>query len=321
MATYYLFLLFLCQQTIVSGVTQLSIIEGEPISVNVCMSIEREDAVNWFKDREINTNKLIVNSANRQSGNFSMDGTSGNLVIKQVNRKDAGLYTCQVVEKAKESHCIETYDLNVYYMDSPILTSYTENYIFYCEWAEIYPDIKPDVQWIYNGEIRDTKTTKYNVITTNKTSMLMVHQVSENDFGNYACRITVETRAGNMSKTSKVGEIKHTAACSFDESSRSVRRRSLDLWLIVIVCAAISFVCIIGVLWSAVNRRNQTSEFSSSITGPENEDDLPVPLHPYISQPVIIPDVCDGMTRSTTMATIETDNMSLNWSGYDEVQS
>ncbi|XP_071958322.1 uncharacterized protein [Antedon mediterranea] len=341
MATY-LFLLFLIQQTIASQTRRLPIIEGEQLLVIPalsCLSPAEVDSTSWFNGTGTHPTKLLVNSANNSKfGNFLINDIYGDLIIQRVKREDAGLYTSHVVAIDEVNGYTNTYHLEIYYIDFPTLTSYTENnsseinnVIFHCEWGEIYPQNDPNITWIHNGKTLDidTKTTKYNVITKEKTSTLVFHQFSDTDFGNYACRITVETKKGNMTKTSNLEEIgPQKAVSNVDEdtsSNKSIRKRSLGLWFIVFVCATVFIVCVIGVLLSITNRKRkrdsrnlyQTSEFTSSITGgPDNGDNLPVPpSYLDVTEHVNIPDVCDG----TTMATIETETISVNCLVYDEI--
>ncbi|XP_071959376.1 cell adhesion molecule CEACAM6-like [Antedon mediterranea] len=181
----------------------ISVIEGESITIPAGGGIRKDEihSISWFKGKNIR-HQVIVNSVNRQSGRFSIVNAYGDLMIQNVSREDAGYYTVQVVKSGEENQETMTYPLDVYYMDFPTLTSNTKNnndskyIIFHCQWSEIYPKMKPNVTWIQNGNLLDPNTIKYK--GSNTIINRVVYQVSENDYGNYACRVTVETMAGNM---------------------------------------------------------------------------------------------------------------------------
>ncbi|XP_071958075.1 cell adhesion molecule CEACAM7-like [Antedon mediterranea] len=214
MSTFvFLSVLFLIE----NAIAILSIIEGETVTIAVRSGIRNDKihTINWFKGEEISVNLFILNSEASKSGRFSIVNAYGDLRIQNVSREDAGYYTVQVVESGEVYVETMTYHLNVYYTDFPTLTSNIKDntdskyIIFYCQWSNIYPIMKPNVTLIHNGNTLDTNTIKYK--GSNNGVNRVVYQVSENDYGNYACRVTVETSVGIMSKTSNVEEITQSA--------------------------------------------------------------------------------------------------------------
>ncbi|XP_071959378.1 fasciclin-2-like [Antedon mediterranea] len=124
---------------------------------------------------------------------------------------DAGLYTCQVVENGGERDCTETYNLNVYYMESPNIKEYTTNignnvvgYTLCCQWSKMFPKMEPNVTWFQNGNTLEASTT-YVLETQGNVHTMCISYISE--VGDYSCRIDVETSMGNMSKTSNCKEL------------------------------------------------------------------------------------------------------------------
>ncbi|XP_033099086.1 titin-like [Anneissia japonica] len=167
--------------------------------------------VNWFDGgpNETHANNIIVSLVHPYQSHFSIDVTKrtyGDLIIEPVNRGDAGKYTCQVVHKDETTSRVSNYYLIVYYMDPPIISinwNSNSRATFYCSWSIINPDNKPIVRWYLDGSELNTTKAKFNSDEEERKATLVTLNISEQDFGNYTCSITVNTNKGVMNKTSK----------------------------------------------------------------------------------------------------------------------
>ncbi|XP_071959377.1 uncharacterized protein [Antedon mediterranea] len=243
------------------SIETFSVIEGDRtvIPARVDVPINTIQSITWYKFKSPQTNYTIVSLTNRTNGRFSIDGTGknyGDLIIQHADREDARYYTCQILQNRNSREKTITYYLDLYYLVSPTLTTFTENsptgnkYGFYCIWFKMNPEMEPYVAWLHNGHILKTSTTKYSVIKDEERSIqtLIILEMTENDVGEYACRITIETKLGmpNMSKTST---IEYVTISALDSPSSTGLSSTLigGLATVTVVCILVSILtCVIA---------------------------------------------------------------------------
>ncbi|KAK9396008.1 obscurin [Crotalus adamanteus] len=152
-------------------------------SENISLSCEVAQAktdVKWFKD-----GKLITSN---KKFKVEAEDRSHHLVVQQVEKKDAGEYTCeadgqtlnfQVTVTDKE---VEEMFVNKEKVQKEIKAVVSEDVSLSCEVAQA----KTDVKWFKDGKLI-TSNKKFKLVAEGRSRHLMVQQVEKKDGGEYTC--------------------------------------------------------------------------------------------------------------------------------------
>ncbi|XP_042333179.1 obscurin isoform X7 [Sceloporus undulatus] len=156
------------------------------LSENACLACEVAQAnaeVRWFKD-----GRLIRSS---QKFKIEAEGKSRRLIVQQVEKKDAGEYTCEADGQtltfnviATSPKVVEAEDVfaNKEKIQKEIKAISSENATLSCEVGQA----KTEVKWFKEGKLI-TSSKKFKVETEGKSRQLIVQQVEKKDAGEYTC--------------------------------------------------------------------------------------------------------------------------------------
>ncbi|XP_053913944.1 obscurin isoform X11 [Cuculus canorus] len=143
-----------------------------------CEVAQEKTDVKWYKD-----GKLITSS---KKFKVESEGKSRRLVVGQVEKKDAGEYTCEAAGQkltfnidVKEPEVVFT---NKDKVQKEVKAALSENATLSCEVAQE----KTDVKWYKDGKLITT-SKKFKVETEGKSRRLVVGQVEKKDAGEYTC--------------------------------------------------------------------------------------------------------------------------------------
>uniref|UniRef100_A0ABM5GMQ0 Obscurin isoform X5 n=1 Tax=Pogona vitticeps TaxID=103695 RepID=A0ABM5GMQ0_9SAUR len=145
-----------------------------------CEVVQAKTEVKWFKEgKQITSSKKFKVEA---------EGKSRRLVVQQVEKKDAGEYTCEAAGQKLTFNIIVTdakADLvfvNKEKVQKEVKAALSENVSFQCEVAQT----KTEVQWLKDGK-PIASSNKFKVETDGKKRRLSVQQVESKDAGEYTC--------------------------------------------------------------------------------------------------------------------------------------
>uniref|UniRef100_A0A8D2PD00 Obscurin n=1 Tax=Zosterops lateralis melanops TaxID=1220523 RepID=A0A8D2PD00_ZOSLA len=138
--------------------------------------------VKWYKD-----GKLITSS---KKFKVESEGKSRFLVVGQVEKKDAGEYTC---EAAAEDAFI-----NKEKVQKEVKAALSENATLSCEVAQE----KTEVKWYKDGKLI-TSSKKFKVESEGKSRRLVVGQVEKKDAGEYTCEAAGQKLTFKINVTGK----------------------------------------------------------------------------------------------------------------------
>uniref|UniRef100_A0A674IU22 Ig-like domain-containing protein n=1 Tax=Terrapene triunguis TaxID=2587831 RepID=A0A674IU22_9SAUR len=128
-----------------------------------CEVAQAETEVRWHKD-----GKLITSS---KKFKVESEGKSRRLVVEQVEKKDAGEYTCEAAGQKLTFKVIKE-----------VKAVLTESATLSCEVAQA----KTEVKWYKDGKLI-TSSKKFRVESEGKSRRLVVEQVEKKDAGEYTC--------------------------------------------------------------------------------------------------------------------------------------
>uniref|UniRef100_A0A8B9MBB1 Obscurin, cytoskeletal calmodulin and titin-interacting RhoGEF n=1 Tax=Accipiter nisus TaxID=211598 RepID=A0A8B9MBB1_9AVES len=143
-----------------------------------CEVAQEKTDVKWYKE-----GKLITSS---KKFKVESEGKSRRLVVGQVEKKDAGEYTCEAagqkltfkLDKPKVFYAF----VNKEKVQKEVKAALTQNATLSCEVAQE----KTDVKWYKEGKLI-TSSKKFKVESEGKSRRLVVGQVEKKDAGEYTC--------------------------------------------------------------------------------------------------------------------------------------
>uniref|UniRef100_G1KFT9 Obscurin, cytoskeletal calmodulin and titin-interacting RhoGEF n=1 Tax=Anolis carolinensis TaxID=28377 RepID=G1KFT9_ANOCA len=145
------------------------------LSENACLSCEMSQAdteLRWYKDgRQIRSS---------QKFKIESEGKSRRLIVQQVERKDAGEYTCEAAGQPLTFTLIATSPKEK--IQKEVKTSLSENATLSCEVSQTQTEVK----WFKEGKLI-TSSKKFKVETEGRSRQLIVQQVEKKDAGEYTC--------------------------------------------------------------------------------------------------------------------------------------
>uniref|UniRef100_A0A803VK92 Obscurin, cytoskeletal calmodulin and titin-interacting RhoGEF n=1 Tax=Ficedula albicollis TaxID=59894 RepID=A0A803VK92_FICAL len=143
-----------------------------------CEVAQEKTEVKWYKD-----GKLISSS---KKFKVESEGKSRRLVVGQVEKKDAGEYTCEAAGQKLtfRIHVTEAEDafVNKDKVKKEVKAALSENATLSCEVAQE----KTEVKWYKDGKLI-TSSKKFKVESEGKSRRLVVGQVEKKDAGEYTC--------------------------------------------------------------------------------------------------------------------------------------
>ncbi|PKK31944.1 obscurin, cytoskeletal calmodulin and titin-interacting RhoGEF, transcript variant X15 [Columba livia] len=143
-----------------------------------CEVAQEKTDVKWYKE-----GKLITSS---KKFKVESEGKSRRLVVGQVEKKDAGEYTCEAAGQKLTFKIIVTEPEVVFTnkdkVQKEVKAALSENATLSCEVAQE----KTDVKWYKEGKLI-TSSKKFKVESEGKSRRLVVGQVEKKDAGEYTC--------------------------------------------------------------------------------------------------------------------------------------
>ncbi|CAH2281878.1 obscurin isoform X30 [Pelobates cultripes] len=143
-----------------------------------CEVSQAKTEVKWYKD-----GKLITSS---KKFKVESEGKSRRLVVEQVEKKDAGEYSCEAAGQkinfkinVKEPEPAFTNEEKV---QKEVQTILTETATLSCEVSQA----KTEVKWYKDGKLI-TSSKKFKLESEGKSRRLVVEQVEKKDAGEYSC--------------------------------------------------------------------------------------------------------------------------------------
>ncbi|XP_077160177.1 obscurin isoform X7 [Paroedura picta] len=151
------------------------------VSENASLSCEvsqAETEVKWFKD-----SRLIASS---RKFRIESEGRSRKLTVQQVEKKDAGEYTCEAAGQKLTFRVIATEAEDVFAnkekVQKEVKATLSQDVSLGCEVSQT----KTEVKWFKDGKLI-TSSKKFKVESEGRSRRLMVHQVEKKDAGEYTC--------------------------------------------------------------------------------------------------------------------------------------
>ncbi|XP_068862348.1 obscurin isoform X11 [Aphelocoma coerulescens] len=143
-----------------------------------CEVAQEKTEVKWYKD-----GKLITSS---KKFKVESEGKSRRLVVGQVEKKDAGEYTCETAGQKLTFRIVVTEAedafINKDKVKKEVKAALSENATLSCEVAQE----KTEVKWYKDGKLI-TSSKKFKVESEGKLHRLVVGQVEKKDAGEYTC--------------------------------------------------------------------------------------------------------------------------------------
>uniref|UniRef100_A0A8B9EVW0 Obscurin, cytoskeletal calmodulin and titin-interacting RhoGEF n=1 Tax=Anser cygnoides TaxID=8845 RepID=A0A8B9EVW0_ANSCY len=139
-----------------------------------CEVAQEKTDVKWYKE-----GKLITSS---KKFKVESDVKSRRLVVSEVEKKDAGEYTCEAAGQKMTFKIVVTGRRDVDKVQKEVKAALTENATLSCEVAQE----KTDVKWYKEGKLI-TSSKKFKVESEGKSRRLVVNQVEKKDAGEYTC--------------------------------------------------------------------------------------------------------------------------------------
>uniref|UniRef100_A0A674GZZ3 Obscurin, cytoskeletal calmodulin and titin-interacting RhoGEF n=1 Tax=Taeniopygia guttata TaxID=59729 RepID=A0A674GZZ3_TAEGU len=160
----------LCPHLIAFKDRQSLIFTFAALSENATLSCEvaqEKTEVKWYKD-----GKLITSS---KKFKVESEGKSRRLVVGQVEKKDAGEYTCEAAGQKLTFRIVDK-------VKKEVKAALSENATLSCEVAQE----KTEVKWYKDGKLISS-SKKFKVESEGKSRRLVVGQVEKKDAGEYTC--------------------------------------------------------------------------------------------------------------------------------------
>ncbi|XP_059694276.1 obscurin isoform X5 [Haemorhous mexicanus] len=144
-----------------------------------CEVAQEKTEVKWYKD-----GKLITSS---KKFKVESEGKSRRLVVGQVEKKDAGEYTCEAAAGQKLTFRIDVPEpkpafINQEKVQKEVKAVLTESATLMCEVAQDTTEVK----WYKDGKLL-VSSRKFKIETLGKSRRLVVEQLEKKDAGEYIC--------------------------------------------------------------------------------------------------------------------------------------
>ncbi|XP_019399214.1 PREDICTED: obscurin [Crocodylus porosus] len=143
-----------------------------------CEVAQAETEVKWYKD-----GKLVTAS---KKFKIQSEGKSRRLVVQEVEKKDAGEYTCEAAGQKLTFKVMVTEHKDVFAnkekVQAEVKAALKESATLSCEVAQA----KTEVKWCKDGKLV-TASKKFKVESEGKSRRLVVEQVEKKDAGEYTC--------------------------------------------------------------------------------------------------------------------------------------
>uniref|UniRef100_A0A672TQ42 Obscurin n=1 Tax=Strigops habroptila TaxID=2489341 RepID=A0A672TQ42_STRHB len=168
-----------------------------------CEVAQEKTDVKWYKE-----GKLITSS---KKFKVESEGKSRRLVVGQLEKKDAGEYTCEAAGQKL------TFKINVTEkLKKEVKAALSENATLSCEVAQE----KTDVKWYKEGKLI-TSSKKFKVESEGKSRRLVVGQLEKKDAGEYTCEAAGQKLTFKINVT---GERRFFARKSSKKTNQSVKQ-------------------------------------------------------------------------------------------------
>ncbi|XP_067124006.1 muscle M-line assembly protein unc-89-like, partial [Centruroides vittatus] len=172
----------------VQGLKDVTAVNGEDAKFTVKLKGKPKPTVKWTKDdAELTIDNKKVKVIEEASETFT-------LVLKEVNSKDSGTYSCEISNKSGKD--ISSGKLSV---KSPakfiqgLKDSDVEENVSASFTVKISGEPKPDIKWTKDGATLTIDGTHIKQIEEESaTFTLVIDKVSKQDIGEYSCEITNE---------------------------------------------------------------------------------------------------------------------------------
>ncbi|XP_033126120.1 uncharacterized protein LOC117124087 [Anneissia japonica] len=126
---------------------------------------------------------------------------------------------------------------------------------FSCEWSTIHPDDEPIVvRWFLDGRELITKDNDFIIRKEKRKTRLVIPNITEVNFGNYTCSITVSTNRGDMTEMSQ-NSIELKMNVNSTKTKNNVR-----ILLPVAVSAVVITICVISFAVFQLDRKYASSK-------------------------------------------------------------
>ncbi|XP_072902358.1 striated muscle preferentially expressed protein kinase isoform X4 [Hemitrygon akajei] len=167
-------------------------VEGENISLTVCVQGEPKPIIYWLRNRE---------PVKADSRHHMLEGEGGrfHLNIMAVQRSDSGMYSCKAINEYGTKQCSSKLevkghrDAQVLAIMAPardITVNAGESAFFECE-VRGPPDV--DVDWLTNGKLVQPALLNCKMHFDGKKCKLLLNSVHEDDSGVYTCKVSTAT--------------------------------------------------------------------------------------------------------------------------------
>ncbi|XP_072324821.1 striated muscle preferentially expressed protein kinase isoform X3 [Scyliorhinus torazame] len=164
-------------------------VEGQNISLTVCVLGEPKPIIYWLRNRE---------PVKIDSRHYVLEGEKGrfHLNIVSVQRSDSGMYSCKAINEYGTKHCdgkLEVKDrredqtLSILAPARDITVNAGESACFECE-VRGPPDV--DVDWLTNGKLVQPALLNCKMHFDGKKCKLLLNSVHEDDTGVYTCKLS-----------------------------------------------------------------------------------------------------------------------------------
>ncbi|XP_038646242.1 striated muscle preferentially expressed protein kinase [Scyliorhinus canicula] len=164
-------------------------VEGQNISLTVCVLGEPKPIIYWLRNRE---------PVKIDSRHYVLEGEKGrfHLNIVSVQRSDSGMYSCKAINEYGTKHCDgklevkgrrEDQTLTILAPARDITVNAGESACFECE-VRGPPDV--DVDWLTNGKLVQPALLNCKMHFDGKKCKLLLNSVHEDDTGVYTCKLS-----------------------------------------------------------------------------------------------------------------------------------
>ncbi|XP_078407443.1 striated muscle preferentially expressed protein kinase [Cetorhinus maximus] len=164
-------------------------VEGQNISLTVCVLGEPKPIIYWLRNRE---------PVKIDSRHYVLEGEHGrfHLNIVAVQRSDSGMYSCKAINEYGTKHCDgklevkgrrDDQTLTILAPARDITVNAGESACFECE-IRGPPDV--DVDWLTNGKLVQPALLNCKMLFDGKKCKLLLNSVHEDDTGVYTCKLS-----------------------------------------------------------------------------------------------------------------------------------
>uniref|UniRef100_A0A8C1R5C9 Obscurin, cytoskeletal calmodulin and titin-interacting RhoGEF b n=1 Tax=Cyprinus carpio TaxID=7962 RepID=A0A8C1R5C9_CYPCA len=173
-----------------------------------CEVSDIKTEVKWFKDgKQLSSSKTV---------HMESKGKSRQLVLENVEKKDAGEYTCEVGNE-KLDFKIQVTGMEMSVCLSEVKVAASQKTTLSCE----VTDIKTEVKWFKDGkQLSSSKTV--HMESKGKSRQLLLENVEKKDAGEYTCEVGNEKLAFKIQVTVAASQ-KATLSCEVSDPKTEVK--------------------------------------------------------------------------------------------------